>query len=120
MADAVSSAERLSRLFDLSRAFTAHIELEELLPLVMSKTQEALEAENCSLLLLDENRQELFFPVTSDVRPEVGEQLKEVRFPADKGIAGWVLQHGEATLVPDVTGDARFYPEVDKQSGAQT
>jgi len=120
MADAVSSAERFSRLFDLSRAFTAHIELEELLPLVMSKTQEALEAENCSLLLLDENRQELFFPVTSDVRPEVEEQLKEVRFPADKGIAGWVLQHGEAALVPDVTRDTRFYPEVDRQSGART
>ncbi len=116
----VSNVEKLSLLFELSRAFTAQIELQELLPLIMAQTQAALGAENCSLLLLDEAKHELFFPVTSDVSPDVGAQLQEIRFPAHRGIAGWVLQHGEAALVPDVTQDARFYPEVDKQSGAHT
>lgn len=116
----VSAAEKVSLLFDLTRAFAAQIELGDLLPLVMEKTKEALRAENCSLLLLDEDRQELFFPVTSDESPEVGEQLKNVRVPATRGIVGWVIQHGEATLVPDVTQDSRFYPEVDKQTGART
>jgi len=120
MTDGVSNVEKLSLLFELSSAFTAQIELQELLPLIMAQTQAALRAENCSLLLLDEAKQELFFPVTSDVSPEVGAQLQEIRFPANRGIAGWVLQHGEAALVPDVTQDARFYPDVDKQSGART
>jgi GAF domain-containing protein len=120
MTDGVVSVEKLSLLFELSRAFTAQIELQELLPLIMAQTQAALGAENCSLLLLDEAKQELFFPVTSDVRPEVGAQLQEIRFPANRGIAGWVLQHSEAALVPDVTQDPRFYPDVDKQSGAHT
>ena len=87
MTDGVVSVEKLSLLFELSSAFTAQIELQELLPLIMAQTQGALGAENCSLLLLDEVKQELFFPVTSDVRPEVGAQLQEIRFPANRGIA---------------------------------
>lgn len=116
----VSSTERLSLLFDLTRMFSEQIELDELLPLVMEKTKEALRAENCSLLLLDETRQQLFFPVISDIDPEVGEHLREVTFPADRGIAGWVVQHGKSTLVPDVARDERFYPDVDRRTGVRT
>jgi Nif-specific regulatory protein len=100
--------------------FSEQIELDELLPLIMEKTKEALHAENCSLLLLDENRQQLFFPVISDIDPEVGEHLREVTFPADRGIAGWVVQHGKSTLVPDVARDERWYPDVDKRTGVRT
>src|SRR5262249_9954673 len=40
--------------------------------------------------------------------------------PADKGIAGWVVRNAKAVIVADVTKDDRFYPEVDRLSGAQT
>ena len=116
----VSSTERLSLLFELTRMFSEQLELDELLPLVMEKTKEALRAENCSLLLLDETRQQLFFPVISDIDPEVGEHLREVTFPADRGVAGWVVQHGKSTLVPDAAKDERFYPDVDKRTGVRT
>src|SRR5262245_13886886 len=116
----VSSSERLSLLFELTRMFSEQLELDELLPLVMEKTKEALQAENCSLLLLDETRQQLFFPVISDIDPEVGEHLREVTFPADRGIAGWVVQHRKSTLVTDVTKDERFYPQADTRTGVRT
>jgi Nif-specific regulatory protein len=116
----VSSTEQLSLLLELNRAFSALMELEDLLPFIMTKTNEVFAAESCALLLLDQERQELFFPVTSDVSPERAERLKALRFPADKGVAGWVLQHGQPTLVGDVNHDARFYSGVDRQSGAQT
>ncbi len=116
----VSSTEQLSLLLELNRAFSALMELEDLLPFIMAKTKEVFAAESCALLLLDEERQELFFPVTSDVSPERAEHLKAIRFPADKGVAGWVLQQGQPTLVPDVNRDARFYAGVDRQSGAHT
>ena len=120
MQTGVSSVEQFSLLLELSRAFSALIDLEELLPTVIAKTQEVLQAESCALLLLDEERQELFFPVTSDVSPETAERLKTIRFPADRGIAGRVLQHGKPMLVPDVSHDKRFYAGVDRQSGAHT
>ena len=114
------STQRLSLLFELSRASSALIELDELLRFVNARTKEVLGAESCAILLLDETSEELFFPVSSDLSPEVESRFKEIRFPADKGLAGWVLQHGTPTIIPDVTQDDRFYPDVDRQSGAQT
>jgi len=116
----VSSTEQLSLFLELSRAFGTLMELGDLLPLVMTRTNAAFAAESCALLLLDEERQELFFPVTSDISPERAERLKAMRFPADKGVAGWVLQQGKPALVSDVGRDQRFYAGVDRQSGAQT
>jgi len=101
--------EQFSLLLELSRAFSALMELEALLPFIMAKTNEVFAAESCALLLLDGAQQELFFPVTSDVSLERAERLKAMRFPADKGVAGWVLQQGRPTLVPDVSRDERFY-----------
>jgi Nif-specific regulatory protein len=112
--------EQLSLFLELSRAFSTLMELGDLLPLVMTRTNKVFAAESCALLLLDEERQELFFPVTSDISPERAERMKAMRFPADKGVAGWVLQQGRPALVPDVSRDRRFYAGVDRQSGAHT
>jgi transcriptional regulator with GAF, ATPase, and Fis domain len=115
-----TQAAKLSLLFELSRAFSALVELDELLPLVNAKTREVLDAENCAIMLLDPATDELFFPVSSDVSAEVEGKLKVVRFPADRGIAGWVLQHRKGTIVPDASRDERFYGDVDRASGAKT
>ena len=98
----VSSVKQFSLLLELSRAFSALIELEALLPFLMAKTKEVFEAESCALLLLDDEKQELYFPVISDLNAAVAERLKGIRFPADKGVAGWVLQQGRPLRVPDV------------------
>jgi GAF domain-containing protein len=114
----VHNTEKFLLLFDLSHAFSALTELDELLELINAKTKEVLEAASSAILLLDEATGELFFPVSSDASPEIEKRFREIRFPADKGIAGWVVQNAKATIVPDVTKDDRFYPEVDRQSGA--
>jgi len=45
--------EKLAVLLDLSHALSALITLDELLPCIIAKTKEVLEAESCTLLLLD-------------------------------------------------------------------
>jgi Nif-specific regulatory protein len=87
---------------------------------VMVRTRDLLKAESSAILLLDEETQELFFPCSADVAREVEERFAAIRFPADRGIAGWVLQNGIAQLVPDVSRDERWYAQVDKQSGMTT
>jgi Nif-specific regulatory protein len=111
---------RLSLLYEVSRSFSEPIELEQIIGRVITKTKEVLNAESCAVLLLDEERQELFFPYSTDVAPEVEERFATVRFPADRGIAGWVLQHGLPQLVPDASKDERWYASVDKLSGMST
>jgi transcriptional regulator with GAF, ATPase, and Fis domain len=112
--------EKFSLLFELSQAFSALVELDELLRVVNANTRDVLDAESCALMLLDPATDELFFPVSSDVSAEVEGRLKEVRFPADRGVAGWVLKHGKGTIVLDALHDERFYGEVDRVSGATT
>ncbi len=114
------SADKLAVLFNMSRRLNALIELEELLSAIMSETKQVLHAESCALLFWDEERHELCFPVVSDLSPEMETRLHELRFPADQGIAGWVLQQGQPAHVADVTQDARFYGAVDDWTGVRT
>ncbi|MGH7821133.1 MAG: sigma 54-interacting transcriptional regulator, partial [Candidatus Binatia bacterium] len=111
---------RLRLVYDLGRTFTAHMELEELLPLVTSKCREALDAEGVSVLLLDSDRDELYFPYVAEEKPEVAERLIGLRFPADRGIAGAALQGGRSIRVDDAQSDFRFYGGVDRHTGATT
>ena len=107
-------------LLELSRGFTALADLDVLLPRVNDRIREVLGAESCAILLLDASAGELYFPVTSDVRPDIEDRLREIRVPVDRSVAGWVLRHGESTIVDDVSRDARFYPGADRESGART
>jgi Nif-specific regulatory protein len=112
--------EKLWLLLELSRGFSALMDLDELLPQVIAKTKKVFQAESCSLLLFDEERQELYFPLTSEESPEMDQRLREIRVPVDRGIAGWVVKNGRPALVRDVSGDERFYPEVDRLTGGAT
>src|SRR5437016_3673924 len=114
------SRDRLNLLYEMSRSFSELIELDRLIPIVIAKLKDLLNAEGSAILLLDEDTQELFIPYSADVAPEVEQRLAAVRFPADRGIAGWVLQTGVAQVVPDVSKDERWYGNVDKQSGMVT
>ena len=112
--------QRLALLLDLSRGFNRHLDLDTLLPLVLRRCMEVLHAEGCSLLLLDEETNEFYFPATSSVSEGVAARLRGVRFPADKGIAGEALRTGKAIRVSDAGSDDRFYPGVDAATGERT
>ena len=111
---------QLEMLYEVSRSLHALIELNELLPWVVGKTKELLGTEGCSVILLDETGRELYFPYVSPENSVVAQRLRQLRMPADKGIAGAVLQSGRSLLVPDVRRDPRFYSEADQQTGGDT
>ena len=115
-----ADAARLRLLYDLGRTFAAHIELEKLLPLVTSKCREALDAEGVSVLLLDSEKDELYFPYVAEENSQVAARLVGLRFPADRGIAGAALQSGRSIRVDDAQSDFRFYGGVDRHTGATT
>lgn len=107
-------------LYDLGCAFAARTELDELLPLIVEKCRETLNAEGVSVLLLDRDHNELYFPYIADVDPEVARRLASVRFPADLGVAGVALSTGHSLKVDDAQHDPRFYHGADKYSGLVT
>ena len=116
----LDDVSRVRLLHEVGCALAARLELDELIPLVVAKCREVLDAEGAAVLLLDPDRRELHFPYVAEEDPEVAESLGSVRFPADRGIAGRVLQSGEAIRVDDVSTDPRFYPNVDRHTGLTT
>ena len=111
---------RFRLLYDLGCAFAARIEIDQLIPLVVTKCREALDAEGASVLLLDDERKELYFPYISEEDPEVGERLARLRFSAELGIAAAAIKGGKALVVNDAQNDPRWYQGIDKMSGLVT
>jgi len=91
---------------------TAHA-LPKLLDVIAEEAAQLLGAERASIFLLDESRSELWSQVA------LGSD-EVLRFDARLGIAGAVALGGESVLVTDVSGDDRFYPGMDAQTGFQT
>lgn len=112
-------AEREARrgLVNASVSLNSLLSLPELLAAIMRTATDLMNAETSSLLLLDEKTNELTFEVaTGDPAAEVA----QMRVPADRGVAGWVMKNKKAALVNDVQKDERFYAQIDRASGYKT
>jgi PAS domain S-box-containing protein len=115
----ITEEKRMTRtneaLLRISMALPAYPVLEDLLDYISSEIKRLLNTEGALVILLDEERKELFFKGAAydDITKE--ERIKEIRFPADKGVAAKVLRTGEAIIVPDTSKEPDFYPVVDQQ-----
>lgn len=110
----------LLTLYEIGQSLCSIHDLDLLLRFAMERVVALLEVESSSIILLDEERQELYFKAADNIRSDTEPKLREIRFPADQGISGWVIRKGVSALVPDVEQDPRFYRGVDKQTGMKT
>ena len=115
----ITREKRMARtnetLLRISMALPAYPVLEDLLDYISSEIKRLLNTEGALVILLDEEKNELFFKGAAydDITKE--ERVKEIRFPASKGVSGKVLKTGEPIIVPDTAKDPDFYPVVDRQ-----
>lgn len=112
--------ERLRLVYELNRGLTTFTDLRSLLTFATERGRLLFRAEGCAILMLDAARNEFFFPVASDADVLSEARLAEIRFPADRGVAGWVLQHDKAELVADTSADPRFFSGIDAQTHMTT
>lgn len=115
-------AEQLKRCFELCGVINSSLDLDKVLELIMSTSRQALGAETCSLLLVDESegagKGDLVFEVAQgpvQVKLQPGLRLK-----SGQGVAGWVSKSGKPLLIEDAYADGRFNPDVDRQTGYTT
>ena len=106
--------EKLGVILDVAKALVAERDLERLLKLIVQAASRVVEADRCSLFLLDHERGELWSKVAQGV------SMKEIRIPMDRGIAGAAATSNKNINIPDAYADPRFNQEVDKQTGYRT
>ena len=109
-----TQTDPLVSLVKISQSITALTDIDELLHVIAQETKNAMQADRCTVFLWDKDSNELWSKVA------LGVDNKEIRFPADKGLAGYVVQTGETLNITDAYSDSRFNPEVDKNTGYRT
>jgi signal transduction histidine kinase len=95
----ISPYERLRRLQTVSDVALAHLSLDELLNELLDRIRDALEADTCAVLMLDEERRELVARAAKGIEEEVE---RGVRIPLGKGFAGRVAAERRSVIIPDV------------------
>jgi signal transduction protein with GAF and PtsI domain len=78
---------------------------------------DAMNSEEASVIVRDGDEGDLRF---LSAIGKVAEQLKNLKIPAGKGIAGFVFSSGQPMAISDVGEEDTFYAEVDKQTGYST
>lgn len=112
---ALAREERISAaLREVGNALGTTLDLDDLLELILGRLTDLLEADRCTLYLLDQAKAELVSRIV------IGEQVRSIRVRVGHGIAGTVAKTGKAIRLKDAYTDPRFEPEWDLFTGYRT
>jgi len=110
-------SQELAIFHDVAKALTSSLDLDSILQTIMEKMAEYFRPDTWSLLMIDHERDEMYFAIAVGTAAEA---LKNVRLKVGEGVAGYVAQHGERVIVPDVYSDPRFAKRIDEMTRWQT
>ena len=115
--DLTQRAKELAFFINSSKALTSTLEFNKVLRVIMERAQRLIKCKAWSLLLLDENSQELRFVA---VKGGKGREIRKFRLKVGRGIAGWVARTGQPLMINDVRKDRRFDKEIDRVTRFKT
>src|SRR4051812_6931733 len=105
--------QKLTSILEVAKAMTSERDLNQLLDLILSEAVKVVEADRCTLFLLNREGNELCSKVAHGTP-------SELRVPLGSGIAGAVAQSGRSVNLQDAYSDLRFNPSYDVASGYRT
>lgn len=108
------SNERMTVMLDVLDSVTSTQNMAALIGKVIEKTIAIMQCERASFFVLDRANNELWS------LKAVGDELEEIRFPADKGIGGFCAQSNQIINVADAYADERFNQDIDQKTGFRT
>jgi diguanylate cyclase (GGDEF)-like protein len=116
-AETARQSQELGIFHDVAKALTSSLDLDSILQTILEKMAEYFRPDTWSLLMVDEQKSELYFAIAVGTASEA---LKNVRLKVGEGIAGHVAKFGEKLIVPDVRSDKRFTKRVDQMTQMET
>jgi len=109
--------ERLEHLMEVTKFVNSTLNLETLLDRMLEIFTDVLNAEAGSILLLDEEKDELFFAAATG---EKKDSIKNIRVPIGEGVVGWVAREDKPVLIADAQNDPRFFKQADQKTKFKT
>ncbi len=97
-------------LYDIASALTFSLDEDEVLNNIMKLVGELFSPEHWSLLLYNQEKNTLTFRLVVGSETD---SLTGTSFPADQGVAGWVLKQRQYAVISDAKNDKRVYNPTD-------
>lgn len=114
LAERRGAMAELSSIIEATKRLNSTLDLGELIHIILQIATRQTGAERGTVFLVDSTRKEMWSLVG------LGLDEKVIRFPADRGIAGWVSRQGTPVRLDNAYEDPRFQPEIDRQLGFTT
>jgi GAF domain-containing protein len=114
---ALRSTEALLRI---SVALPMHPELEDRLEYVNNEIRRLLDTEGALVILLDEEKEELFAVGAAFDAMDTQKRVERHRFAMDELVAGKVIRTGEPMIISDTAVNRHLHEERDRKFGYQT
>jgi len=114
---ALRSAEALLRI---SVALPMHPELEDRLEYVNNEIRRLLNTEGALVMLLDEEKEELFAVGAAFDARDTQKRVERHRFAINELEAGKVIKTGEPMIISDASANRHLHEERDRKFGYQT
>ena len=106
--------DALLALLQVGRTIAIETNIDSLLTIIAQQIQQALQADRCTVFLLDDEHNELWSKVA------LGLEMQEIRFSASKGLAGHVAMSGETINIKNAYESEYFNKDIDLQTGYKT
>jgi NtrC-family two-component system sensor histidine kinase KinB len=105
----------LELLIQVNREVAAALDLRIVLQRLLFAATQNVGGERGSIVVLDDTGKPIDSTIIfgASLREHTTQQLKET---VDRGLAGWVIQHREAVLVPDTSRDERWIRRADDET----
>ena len=94
-----AARQRIEHVQEITDVALAHLELEQLLAVLLPRIRDILTADTCAVLLLDETGKELIARAAVGIEEEVEQG---VRIPVGRGFAGRIAAQRRPVILPDV------------------
>ena len=101
-------------LLAITEAISTELHLDTLLVRIVAAATQLLDAERSTLFVYDASTDELWSRVAE------GTEHRQIRLPANAGIAGAAFISGDVLNIPDAYADPRFNRDFDRRSGFRT
>jgi len=107
--------EQINALTKISKAIASDVYLEDILRLIVTVTAEIMDSNICSLMLVDEKKNELVIRATQSISDNYN---KKPPLKVGEGVAGRAVMENRPITVKDVTKESEYkHKDIAKKEG---
>lgn len=113
----MNNKQQLELIFDIVKNLYSTLDIDVLLKRIGETAQQLTNSEASSIMLVDEDKQHLYFKIASG---EKSFAVKKIKIKIGEGIAGTVALTKKTEIINDVSKDNRFDGKIDRITGFNT